>query len=217
MFCDCLFVRYLAAIWICCGFAQINSRRLQPCLWQKTPTEGWDTLGPMSARGSDRFAFPVPDILELKAFTMREEFSWVFTSCFARGRLQGRPLQPLMGWGVGEELTKSWPTFEQLCVQNLVLAISCCFSPTRSAYKIRLARSWPRVGHGLANFWHDNFRVEIAGVFLVVLWQHPITAIFTGNPQKMGGLEGEHKGWRLKMGFPSEIAPSKSPFAVLSL
>ena len=32
-----------------------------------------------------------------------------------------------MGWGVGEELTKSWPTFEHLCVQNLALAISCCF------------------------------------------------------------------------------------------
>ena len=32
-----------------------------------------------------------------------------------------------MGWGVGEELTKSWPTFEQLCVQNLAWAISYCF------------------------------------------------------------------------------------------
>ena len=43
-----------------------------------------------------------------------------------------------VGWGVGEELTKSWPTFEQLCVQNLALAISCCFSPTKSVYKIQL-------------------------------------------------------------------------------
>ena len=83
-------------------------------------------------------------------------------------------LQLPMGWGVGDELTKSWPTFEQLCVQNLALAISYCFSPTKSAYKIRLARSWPRVGQRLANFWHEHFRVEIAGVFLaVVLWQHP--------------------------------------------
>ena len=32
-----------------------------------------------------------------------------------------------MGWRVGEELTKSWPTFEQFCVQNLALAISCHF------------------------------------------------------------------------------------------
>ena len=30
-----------------------------------------------------------------------------------------------MGRGVGDELTKSWPAFEQLCVQNLALAISC--------------------------------------------------------------------------------------------
>ena len=64
-----------------------------------------------------------------------------FQSGVARGLLQGRPLQLPMGWGVGEELTKSWPTFEQLCVQNLALAISYCFSPTKSAYKIRLARS----------------------------------------------------------------------------
>ena len=47
---------------------------------------------------------------------------------------------------VGKELTKSWPTFEQLCVQNLAWAISYCFllpmfSPTKSLYKIWLARS----------------------------------------------------------------------------
>ena len=70
----------------------------------------------------------------------------------AKGLLQGRPLQLPMGWEVGEELTKSWPTFEQLCVQNLAWAISYCFGPTKSAYKIRLARSWPRVGHGLPTF-----------------------------------------------------------------
>ena len=29
----------------------------------------------------------------------------------ARGLLQGRPLQLPMACGVGEELTKSWPTF----------------------------------------------------------------------------------------------------------
>ena len=45
--------------------------------------------------------------------------------------------------GIDQELTNFWAT---LCVQNLALAISCCFSPTKSAYKIRLARSWPRVG-----------------------------------------------------------------------
>ena len=38
----------------------------------------------------------------------------------ARGLLQGRLLPLPMGWGVGEELTKSWPTFEQLCVQILL-------------------------------------------------------------------------------------------------
>ena len=59
----------------------------------------------------------------------------------ARGLLQGRPLQPPMGWGVGEELAKSWPTFEQLSVQNLIWVISYCFSPSKSAYKIRLARN----------------------------------------------------------------------------
>ena len=62
----------------------------------------------------------------------------------ARGLLQGRPLQLPMRWGVarvGEELTKSWPTFEQLCVQNLAGAISYSFSPGTSLYKIRLARS----------------------------------------------------------------------------
>ena len=32
---------------------------------------------------------------------------WVPKSGVARGLLQGRPLQLPMGWGVGEELTKS--------------------------------------------------------------------------------------------------------------
>ena len=49
------------------------------------------------------------------------------SSGVARGLLQGRPLQLPMGWGVGEELTKSWPTFEQLCVQNLAWAIFVLF------------------------------------------------------------------------------------------
>ena len=55
-----------------------------------------------------------------------------------------------MGWGVGEELTKSWPTFEQLCVQNLALAISCCFLLPRACTKSgwlevdqELDMSWP--------------------------------------------------------------------------
>ena len=53
------------------------------------------------------------------------------SSGVARGLLQGRPLQLPMGWGVGKELTKSWPTLEQLCVQNLARAISYYFSPTK--------------------------------------------------------------------------------------
>ena len=44
----------------------------------------------------------------------------------ARGLLQGRPLQLPMAWGVGEELTKSWPIFEQLGVQNLAWVTSYC-------------------------------------------------------------------------------------------
>ena len=119
-----------------------------------------------------------------------------------RGLLQGRPLLPT-GWGAGEELTKSWPTSEQLCVQNLALAISCCFSPAKSMYNIRLVRSWPRVGHGLANFWHEHFRVEIAGVFLaVVLWQHPILVRFLRMCTVVLGLtevgEGVWNPWASK-------------------
>ena len=53
----------------------------------------------------------------------------------ARGLLQGRPLQFPMGWGVGEELTKSWPTFEQLYVQNLALAIRTAFLLLRARTK----------------------------------------------------------------------------------
>ena len=48
----------------------------------------------------------------------------------AKGLLQGRPLQLPRG---------RWPTFERLRVQKSCLAISYCFSPTKSAYKIRLA------------------------------------------------------------------------------
>ena len=70
------------------------------------------------------------------------------------------------GWGVGEELTKSWPTFEQLWVQNLAWAFSYCFSPTESAYKIRLARSWPRVGHGLPTFDTNISVLKLQGSFL---------------------------------------------------
>ena len=69
----------------------------------------------------------------------------------ARGLLQGRP----MAWGVGEELIKSWPT--KLLWSNSVYKIMPWrfrfgFSPTKSACNIRLARSWPRVGHGLPTF-----------------------------------------------------------------
>ena len=45
-----------------------------------------------------------------------------------------------MGWRVGDELTKSWASFEQLCVQNLALAIFRTVFLLPSAYKIRLAR-----------------------------------------------------------------------------
>ena len=71
-----------------------------------------------------------------------------------------------MGWGVGEELTKSWPLFGQLCVQNLALAISGFFSPAKSAYKIRLARSWPRVGHGVPTFDTNISVLKLQGSFL---------------------------------------------------
>ena len=56
-----------------------------------------------------------------------------------------------MGWGVGEELTKSWPTFEQLCVQNLALAISCCFPPAKK--KARTKSGWLEVDQELDNGW----------------------------------------------------------------
>ena len=98
--------------------------------------------------------------------------SWT-CSGVARGLLQGRPLQLRTGWGDGEELTKSWPTFVQLCVQNLALVISYCFSPTMTAYKIQLARSWPRVGHVPA-FDMNMSVLKLHGAFLaLVLWQHP--------------------------------------------
>ena len=54
-----------------------------------------------------------------------------------------------MGWGVGEELTKSWPTFEQLCVQNLALAISYCFLLP----KARTKSGWLEVDQELDNGW----------------------------------------------------------------
>ena len=112
-------------------------------------------------RGGKRRAFRLPGAggdhvhcaVEPSPDHIRRRLSLQFQlSGVARGLLQGRSLQLPMGWGVGEQLTKSWPTFEQLCVQNLALAISCCFSPTMSEYKIQLAGSWPRLGHGLANF-----------------------------------------------------------------
>ena len=67
----------------------------------------------------------------------------------ARGLLQGRPLQLPMGWGVGEESTKSWSTFEQLSVQNLALAISYCFLLPRA----RTKSGWPEVDQELDNGW----------------------------------------------------------------
>ena len=88
----------------------------------------------------------------------------------------------------GGELARSWPRVgqlltnsHQLCVQNLALALVCCFSWTKSTYKIRLARSWPEVRHGLPTFDTSIFRVEIAGVFIaVVLWQHPTRFAWNG-------------------------------------
>ena len=82
-----------------------------------------------------------------------------------RGLLQGRPLQLPMGWGVGKELTKSWPTFEQLCVQNLAWAISYCLSP-----RAHTKSGWLEVGQeldmGCQLLCHEHLRVEIAGVGL---------------------------------------------------
>ena len=71
-----------------------------------------------------------------------------------------------MGWGVGEELTKSWPTFEQLCVQNLALAISCCFSPTKSAYKIRWLEVDQELDNGWATFDTNISVLKLQGSFL---------------------------------------------------
>ena len=79
--------------------------------------------------------------------------SMSMTSGVARGLLQGRPLQLPMGWGVGDELTKSRPTFEQLCVQNLALAISYFFYPTKSAYKCTIKSGWLEVDQELDNSW----------------------------------------------------------------
>ena len=98
----------------------------------------------------------------------------------------------------GGVLATSWPRVGQL-LSNSVYKIllgrlrTVLLIPTKSVYKIRLARSWPRTG--VANFWYEHFRVEIAGCSSdwVVLWQHPIFRIpqfpevkdfrFPPNPQ----------------------------------
>ena len=89
-----------------------------------------------------------------------------YSSGGARGPLQGRPLKLPMGWRVDEELTKSWPIVEQLCLQSLAVAIFCCFSPTKTAHKIRLAGSSPRVGHGLPTFDTNISALKLQGSFL---------------------------------------------------
>ena len=69
-----------------------------------------------------------------------------------------------MGWGVGEELTKSWPTFDQLCVQILLRRFHTVFLPPRA----RTKSGRPEVDQELDMGWqllHEHFRVEIAGVF----------------------------------------------------
>ena len=84
-------------------------------------------------------------------------------------------------WGgvLAMSLTKSWPTFEQLCVQNIALAISYCFF---SYQKKRTKSGWLEVDQGVGQtvgptFDTKHFRVEIEGFFLaLVLWQHPTLA-----------------------------------------
>ena len=105
----------------------------------------------------------------------------------ARGPLQGRPLQFSDGMGSWRGINQELTNFEQLCVQNLALAISCCFSHSKSAHKIRLARNWPSVEHGLLQPLTRTFpcwNYNKPKVFLPkLLWQHPI---FVGNvPRKI--------------------------------
>ena len=83
----------------------------------------------------------------------------------SREPLQGRPMRLPTGWGVGEELTKSWPTFEQLCVQSLPRRFLTVFLRPRARTKIRLARSRPRVGHGLPTFNTNISVLKLQGSF----------------------------------------------------
>ena len=83
-------------------------------------------------------------------------------------------MQLPMGWGVGEELTKSWPTLEQLCVQNLAQAILCCFFSCQESGWLEVDQAGPSVGYGLPTFDTDISVLKLLGVFLAeVLWQHP--------------------------------------------
>ena len=78
--------------------------------------------------------------------------SEVLESGVARGLLHGRPLQLPMGWGVGKELTKSWPTFEQLCVQNLAPAISYCFFSYQERVQNPAGQTLTKTWTWVANF-----------------------------------------------------------------
>ena len=92
---------------------------------------------------------------------------WVWVSGVARGLLQGRPLQLPMGWGVGEELTKSWPILTNSVYKILLGRFCTVFLLPRAranpaGQKLTKSCTW------VANFLHEHFRVEIAGVFLAV-------------------------------------------------
>ena len=76
------------------------------------------------------------------------------------------PLQLPMGWGVGKELTKSWPTFEQLCVQNLALAFRAVFLLPKARAKSGWLEVHQELDMGWPTFDAKHFRVEIEGVIL---------------------------------------------------
>ena len=112
------------------------------------------------------------------------------------------PLQlPMMGWGAGGELTKSWPTFEQLCVQNLALATSYCFSPTKirkeTAHKHK--QNFPvtaRVGRGLPTGWPGVSRPMARGQRFMRCVRSPRNiTIFVRVPGREDRVPGREDRW----------------------
>ena len=89
-----------------------------------------------------------------------------FFSGVVRGLLQGRPLQLPMECGVAEELTKSWPTFDQLCVQNLARAISSCFFSYQERGQNPAGQKLTKGCTWVANFLHEHSVLKLQGSFL---------------------------------------------------